>query len=67
MRTAWEKTAYFGKAIDYPRVNVPTPSDVLNPVVDHSTGEKRPRADLSLSTTVMETGDAASGPRASSL
>ena len=66
MRTAWDKTAYFGKAVDYPRVNVPTPSDILNPGVDHSAREKRPCTDLTLSTTVIETGDEVSGPRASS-
>ena len=41
------------------------PSYVLNPVIDHSTGEKRPCTEMSLLTTVRETGDAASGLHAS--
>ena len=66
LRAAWEKTTYFGKAVAYPRIDVPTPADVVQPVVDHVAGERHPRTELSLSTTVMETGGAADVPCASS-
>ena len=40
MHTAWDKTSYFGKAVPYPRVDVPAPADIPKPIVLHSAGEK---------------------------
>ena len=65
MHTAWERTAYYRKAVPYPCIDVPMPEEILKPIVHHSAGEKHPQADLSLSMMVMETG-AAGGPRSSS-
>ena len=64
-RDAWNKTSYFGQ-ISYGRLDIPSTNDILKVPSDPAPGEKRPRADLTLSTTVMETGGGVVAPRASS-
>ena len=41
-------------------------AEIQKPIVNHVAGDKRPREDLSLSTTLMEAGGAVGVPRASS-
>ena len=65
-KEVWDKTAYFGKATAYPRIDIPTTAEIIRPIVDHAAGDKRPRAELSLSTTMMEAGGAVGVPHASS-
>merc|ERR1712082_459745 len=65
-RDAWNKTKYFGKEAGYGRVDIPSTADIVRPSGNYASGEKRPRAEISLSTTVMGPGVGAAAPRASS-
>ena len=62
----WDKTSYFGQAAAYPRIDIPTTAEITRPIAEHVAGDKRPRDDLSLSTTVMAPGGSVGTPRASS-
>ena len=64
-RDAWNKTAYFG-SVSYGRLDIPPTEEILKVPSDPAPGEKRQRAELTLSTTMMETGGGVVAPRASS-
>ena len=59
-------TSYFRKAVEYPCVDVLKTADIVRPIMIHNVGEKCPRMDLSLSTTVLDTGSTTNKPRTSS-
>ena len=64
-REAWNKTSYFGQ-VSYGRLDIPSTNDIIKVPSNAAPGEKRQRADLTLSTTVMETGGGVVAPHASS-